>query len=298
MPVALPDMHSDITFPTSDGRQINGQLYRPAELTDDQPAVVIHPATGVHMGLYAKFAEYLAEQGMPALIYDFRGTGKSEQPGDLSDKSLLMSDWMLLDVPAANRFMRKEFPARRLVAVGHSVGAHGSFMSFADEPVDAIAAIASHAGITKLIPEAKERARIWTVFNVITPLTARVLGHVPVAKIGMGRDIPVGVMTQWSRWTRKPGYFFDDKDFPGQGHTPQERFAKVTAPVLSVVFTDDLWATREASDVLVDKLSGAEVERRDISPESIGVKSIGHMGFFRSANRQLWPAVAEWVQQA
>lgn len=291
-------MHSDITFPTSDGRHLGGQLYRPAELIEEKPAVIIHPATGVHMGLYAKFAEYLAEQGMPALIYDFRGTGKSAQPEDLSDKSLLMSDWMLLDVPAANRYMRKEFPGRRLVVVGHSVGAHGSFMSFQDEPVDAIAAIASHAGVTQLIPERKERARIWTVFNIITPLTARVLGHVPVAKIGIGRDIPVGVMTQWSRWTRKPGYFFDDKDFPGQGSTPQERFAAVTGPVLSVIFTDDLWATREASNVLADRLVNADVERRDITPESIGVKSIGHMGFFRSANKALWPAVAEWVQQS
>lgn len=292
----MPRMPRDLILPTADGRHLSGQLYAPDASSEDLPAVVIHPATGVHMGLYSKFADYLAELGMPALIYDFRGTGSSREEGDETDQSIRMSDWMMEDVPAANRFMRKEFPGRSLVAVGHSVGAHGQFMTFQDEPVDAIVAIASHAGVTATIPSRLERAKVWTIFNIVTPVTARLLGTVPVEKFGMGRSLPVGVITQWAKWTRMPGYFFDDTDFPGRGTAPAQRFAAVTGPVLSVVFTDDGWATRKAADALVDKLSSAAVQRRDISPESAGVESIGHMGFFRSANRVLWRDVAVWIQ--
>lgn len=291
-------MDTKVTITTAESRVLSGRLFQPGAPEPDAPAVVVHPATGVHMGLYVKFAEFLVGKGMPTLIYDFRGTGESAQPGDLKDSSLLMSDWMLVDVPAANRYMESTFPDRKLVVVGHSVGAHGQFMSFQDEQVAAIVAIASHAGITRLIPEFKERARVWTVFNVITPLTSRVLGYVPVARIGMGRDIPLGVMKQWAKWTRKPRYFFDDADFPDRGTPPARRFEKVDVPVYSLVLTDDLWATREASDVLVDRLTGADVERHDVTPESIGVKSIGHMGFFRSANKRLWDDVARWLLAA
>lgn len=45
-------------------------------------AVALHPATGVDMHLYRKFAVFLAERGWAGLIYDFRGTGDSATPGD------------------------------------------------------------------------------------------------------------------------------------------------------------------------------------------------------------------------
>ena len=249
------------------------------------------------MHYYAKFAEYLADQGWTTLIYDYRGTGESRREGDDEDLDILMSDWMMKDVPAANRFMRTTFPGRPLLAVGHSVGAHGQFAIQCDEPVDALVAIASHAGVTRLIPSAIERAKVWAIFNVVTPVSIRVLRRVPIEKIGMGRNIPAGVTRQWGRWTSLREYFFDDENFPTRGTQLTTRFALFNAPVLSQIFTDDLWATRRAANVLVDKLVNAPVERRDIQPESIGADAIGHMGFFRSANRDLWPAVADWLRE-
>lgn len=44
--------------------------------------MALHPATGVDMHLYRKFAVFLAERGWAGLIYDFRGTGDSATPGD------------------------------------------------------------------------------------------------------------------------------------------------------------------------------------------------------------------------
>ena len=202
-----------LSIRTRDGRELTAHLYRPAPEADGgRTALVIHPATGVDQHLYRGFARYAARRGMPALIYDLRGSGLSERTGDARDGSLRMSDWMLRDVPAATARLRELFPGRRLLAVGHSVGGHGQAASFAQEPVDALALIASHAGITRTVRGAAERARVWAVFNLITPVSARLLGRVPVQRLGLGRTIPVGVMRQWARWSRLPGYFFDDAE--------------------------------------------------------------------------------------
>lgn len=285
----------DTTIRTSDKRELSAELFLPEQEDRSLPAVVIHPATGVHKGLYVSFATYLMERGIPVLIYDYRGTNESTLPGDYKNKNIRMSDWMLEDVPAANRFLRSRYPDRKIVAIGHSVGGHGQLVSYQDEPVDAVALVASHAGITKLIPSLPERLKIGFVFKVFTPLAFRLLGHVPVDKIGMGEPVPAGVMLQWRHWTSMPQYFFDDPHYPDQGTPLTQRFAKVTAPVLSIVLTDDLWATRRSSDVLLNRLSSATIERRDIRPEQHGLKEIGHMGFFRSKNKILWEDLYRWM---
>lgn len=282
-----------LAFTATDGWPLRGHLVEPDEDSGDV-AVILHPATGVNLHLYRKFAQYIAdEHHWPVLVYDLRGSGESARPQDDRDRNLRMSDWILKDVPGATGYLKRAYPGRKYVAIGHSVGAHGMFATQQDEPVDVMVQVASHAGITRLIRTWQERAKIWTVFNIITPLTARVLGRVPVEQLGLGKQIPVGVMTQWARWTRRDDYFFGDAEFD-----IQDRFNAARGPVLSVVFTDDLWANRTAVDVLTDQLTSAEVEKLDIDagPNSPN-GPIGHMGFYRSKNAGLWPQVLEWVHK-
>lgn len=282
-----------VTIPTDDKHRLAGELHMPPEGKDDaRAAVVLHPATGVNQHLYRKFAVYLAaEHGWPTLIYDLRGSGLTAKPEDATDRTMLMSDWILRDVPAATRWMARRFPERRLLAVGHSVGAHGMIATQRDNHVDAMVMVASHAGITRLISTLPERLKIGLVFNVITPLTARFLGHVPVEKLGLGKSIPVGVMQQWARWTRSPRYFFGDATLD-----LQQRFNQATGPLLSVVFTDDLWANRRAVDVLTNECTMADVEKLDIEAgKGTAHGPVGHMGFYRSKNAALWPQVSQWL---
>lgn len=270
-----------------DGRELAGLITEPASEVDIPYVAVIQPATATSKNLYRKFALFLSEQGIPSVVYDYRGTGENPV-----DETVRMTDWMLYDNPGAVRFMKQRYPDKPVVAFCHSVGAHGAYASFGEEPVDAIVSVASHAGITRLIPEFGEKARVWAAFNLITPLSAKFLGRVPVDRFGFGDPVPRDMVVQWSRWTRKPNYFFDDPEF---SHLFSQRYQEVTAPVLSVVATDDLWATRKATDRLVDKLTHAQVTKLDIDPDN---GPIGHMGFFRSKNKHLWPQLTEWVDQA
>lgn len=281
-----------VTITTDDGHELVGQLLLPeAGSEDTRAAVVLHPATGVNQHLYRKFAEHLTGRGWPTLIYDLRGSGLSEQPGDAKNKDMKMSDWILHDVPAATRWLQESYPDRKILAVGHSVGAHGMIATQRDTQVDAMVMVAAHAGITRLISTFAERLRIGAVFNVVTPLTYRFLGYVPVEKLGMGKSIPAGVMRQWSQWTRKRGYFFDDDTLD-----LTQRFNQATGPLLSLVFTDDLWANRTAVDVLTDQATQAQVEKVDVTcGKSTENGPVGHMGFYRSANSALWPIVSDWL---
>ena len=109
----------------ADGTVLAGQWVLPAGEEPVRKAVALHPATGVDMHLYRKFAVFLAERGWAGLIYDFRGTGESAKPGDKSNRMIRMSDWILKDVPSATRALKERFPGAQHVAVAHSVGAHG-----------------------------------------------------------------------------------------------------------------------------------------------------------------------------
>lgn len=166
-----------------------------------------------------------------------------------------MSDWIIEDVPAATRALKGRFPDAKHAAVG--------------------------------------RAKVWAIFNVVTPVCARLMGYVPVDKLGVGKTIPLGVMLQWRRWASQGQYFFEDPEFD-----LAERFAKAEGPVLSVVMNDDLWVHRGAVDILTDRLDRADVVKRDIEEgEGTANGPVGHMGFYRSKHKDLWPEVAEWLEQ-
>lgn len=289
-----------VAVPTSDNFRIVGSLLTPiagatTRQNEEKIAVVLHPATGVNAHLYRKFAEYLASvHGWPTLIYDFRGSGLSAFNTDASNEDILMTDWMLYDLPAANEWMRKQFPEHKLAAICHSVGAHGQVaVQGRESKADTIVSIASHAGITKTVQGTLERLKVWNFFNVIVPLGKKLLGYVPTETVGFGKQIPIGVLTQWAKWTHNSQYFFDDPDYD-----LRKRFGEATGPILSVVLSDDPWAHRGAVDILTDKMTNADVEKLNIQVGKDVRGPVGHMGFYRSKNRELWPGIVDWVRRS
>ncbi|MBP3036500.1 alpha/beta fold hydrolase [Arthrobacter sp. zg-ZUI100] len=277
-----------ISIPVPAGGALAGTLRLPA---NDAPraAVVVHPATAVAERLYTGFSEYLAENGYAVLSYDYRGTGASGDPR--ANRRLRMRDWMQQDVPAAASWMAGRFPEVPQLAVGHSLGGHAMALNNGSDGLLGFVAVASHAGVTKSIVDPKERLRVGLVLRVLGPLTGRVLGMVPGRKIGLGEDMPGGAMLEWSRWSRRPDYFFDDPSMDAAA-----RAAQVQTEVLSIGFSDDAWATPQQIDAIYGRLPNARVQRRTYTPDDGGVAAIGHMGFFRrGAREKLWPEVLGWL---
>ena len=270
---------------------IRGHVLTPNNPEEIVAAVVLHPATAVPERLYRGFAEFLAGDGFAVVTYDYRGTGRSgtskENPG------IRMRDWMAVDAPAVAQWTRERFPHVPQLAVGHSIGGHALALNYGSPELKGIVTVASHVGTTAAIPKRAERLRVNLILHVLGPIIVRLLGYAPGRRLGLGEDIPRAAMLEWGQWTKLPRYFFDDPTM-----NAEERTAQVSADVLAIGFSDDLWSTPEQIDAMTDRLVNAEVERRTVDPESVGVQSIGHMGFFRRENRDtLWPEVGAWLRR-
>ncbi len=278
----------DLLVAVPSGGQVVGTVRSPASGAP-RAAVVVHPATAVPERLYTAFAEHLAVHGYVAVTYDYRGTGRSGSPRRHRD--LRMRDWMGDDVPAVAAWARAHFSAVPHLAVGHSVGGHALALGHGSRGLAGFATVASHAGVTATIPDRGERARVGLVLRAVGPATAKVLGYVPGRRLGLGEDIPAAAMLEWSRWSRLPGYFFDDPTMAAA-----QSAARVDGDVLAIGFTDDPWATPGQIDAITDHLTRARVERRTWSPADGGVARLGHTGFFRRGlSETLWPSLLAWL---
>ncbi|MHA7305688.1 alpha/beta hydrolase family protein [Arthrobacter sp. TMN-49] len=277
-----------VSIPVSAETVVVGTLRLPTEPTI--AAVTIHPATAVGEWLYTGFAEYLVEHGFAVLTYDYRGTGASGNPK--VNRSVSMRDWMNQDVPAVARWVTERIPDVPHFAVGHSVGGHAMALNNGTSGLQGFVAIASHAGVTRAIPDWKERLRVGLILRIVGPAFSRVMGVVPGRRLGIGEDMPGAAMLEWSKWSRMPGYFFDDPSMRAA-----ESAAQVNTDVLAIGFSDDPWATPGQIDAIYSHLTSANLERRTYTPEESRVTAIGHMGFFRRGGKvALWPPVLEWLE--
>jgi predicted alpha/beta hydrolase len=128
----------------------------------------------------------------------------------------------------------------------------------------------------------------------IAPPLAHLFGFMPGSRLGIGEDLPAGVLLEWSRWIRLPNYFFDDPTLDAEA-----RFSRVRTPILSLGFDDDPWATRVGIDMLVSRFRNAPLTRREIAGIRSDTGSIGHMGYFRQRSGGfLWPETVDWLLSA
>lgn len=276
-----------ISISVNSGATIEGNLW---QATDAKGFVLVHPGTAITQRFYEPFARYLAQLGFSVVTYDYRGTGRS-RPASLRGFDVSMADWLDEDVGAVTRWAAERFPGLPLCAVGHSLGGHALALSGDTNGLRAAVLVASHAGVTATIRGTTERLRVWLVMRVLAPVLCRVLGYMPGRRLGLGEDLPRNVMLQWSRWTTLPRYFFDDPAMDAAA-----RMARVRIPLLVLGFDDDPWANPHAIGMLVAPLANAPVERRQVAPHSAGLRTIGHMGFFRKhAAERLWPQVGTWL---
>jgi predicted alpha/beta hydrolase len=287
---AFPAAAEQLTIPVAAGGSVTGILRTPSEGAP-LAAVVIHSATAVAQRLYTGFAEYLCENGCAVLTYDYRGIGTSGSPKQY--RNLRMRDWMEQDVAAAAEWMAARFSGLPQFAVGHSLGGQSLVLGSGTGKLAGFVAVGSHGGVTRAVEVRRERIRVTLVLRFIGPMCARLLGFAPARRLGLGEDMPGTAVLEWSRWSRKPGYFFDDP-----GMRAAERAAGVRTDVLAVGLSDDLWATPAQLAPFFGHLVNARVQLLSCTPGDAGVPAIGHMGFFRRAMKdKLWPDILNWLTE-
>lgn len=269
----------------ADGARLAGMFWRPAGRP--RAAVVLHGATGVPMGYYRAFADWLMrERGFAVLTYDYRDFGASAV-GPVRASRATMADWGLRDQPAALSAVRRLCPGVPVQVIGHSLGglmlAHQPGMAAVERTV-LVAAGLVHVSDHPPAFRALARA-FWTG----GPALAALAGYLPGRALGLGADLPQGVFRDWRRWCTTPGFHLSDVG----RRLPLPDPAAVQGTMRVVAVADDAWAPPAAVWRTMALYPQAVKRQLVLSPGDFGLRRIGHLGAFARRNAALWPALMD-----
>jgi predicted alpha/beta hydrolase len=282
---------SEFKLPATDGFELAATLYRPPGAAGNNPAVLINSATGVKRSYYDKYARFLAGNGFVTVTFDYRGIGGS-RPRSLRGFEARMADWGEKDSAGAIEWIRETHHPRRLLVVGHSVGGQLFGLTPNNHRVDAMLAVAAQSGYWGMWSGSRKYF-MWFLWHALMPGATRMFSYFPSKRLGLSEDLPAGVARQWAHWGRNPNYIVDDAGEPLRQH-----FNSFSGPIRSYSFEDDIHAPRAGVENLVNCYAQAPKEWNHRTPQELGVKAIGHFGFFREQFRtSLWSETTDWLKQ-
>lgn len=274
-----------ITLGTADGQALAATLHLPPG--EPRAVVIVNCAMAVPQRFYAAFAHHLASRGLAALTYDYRGIGGSRR-GSLRGCRATAREWAQLDFAAAASWAQERFRGRPCFAIGHSFGGQAiSFTPGAEQLAGAVL-VAAQSGYWGHWPPSA-RWRMGFYWYALFPLVCALWGYMP-GKLGLGEDVPKGVILEWASWCRHPNYAF------GRLEGAREQAASFRSPVLALSFSDDPYAPSPSVAALLGQLSATEPVHRHLAPAEVGLERIGHFGFFRKSHRKLWSIVELWLE--
>lgn len=263
------------TILAADGHALAARFFSPGEsYPTPRGAVIIAPAMGVAQEYYADFANWLAMNGYAAITFDYRGMGHSRR-GSLRGFKADIFDWARLDCNAAADALTQRFPEAPLYWIGHSLG--GQILAFFPQHRRLQKAITIGTGSGYWLENVWTlRSYVWWLWYFVVPVALPLFDYFPGRKLKKVGDLPRGVMAQWRRWCLNRDYAVGV-----EGEPVRRQYAAVTAPIVSLSFTDDEFMSARNTESLHGFYTQAERTMKRISPKDIGVKHIGHFGFFR-----------------
>lgn len=270
---------------TADGFIVHAREFGPDRSVED--VIVIAGAMGVKQDFYKPFAEWLADQGMAAVTFDYRGMGES-RPASLRGFSASIVDWAEKDCSALIEEIDRRHPRARIHWVGHSVGAQLFGLVPNRDRVHALLSVAAGSGYWRYNARPL-RYYVLSLWFLVMPIAIRLAGYFPGKKLKMVGDLPKGVAEQWRAWCLS-------RDYLGSDPEARSRLASAKTPIVALSMQDDEMMTLRGTRQLFDLYESAPVEIRRVRPQEVGVDRIGHFGFFRPKMKDsLWPMVPAWI---
>jgi predicted alpha/beta hydrolase len=228
-------------------------------------------------------------------VFDYRGTGASRPPEFQRSLRGFEADvftWATRDVPPFVDFVADGVPGRPLLWVGHSLGGQILGLVPNRQRVQAMVTVACGSGYW-LENSLLLRATVWWLWFVAAPLSIRLLGYFPGRRLRKIGDLPAGVMRQWRAWCLDREYVVGV-----EGEAVRRDYATLTTPILSLSFSDDEYMSARNIESLHSFYAASAREMRRFHPRDIGIKRIGHFGFFRrSLGERLWPQAGGWLDR-
>jgi len=264
-----------------DGRVLSASKYLPAAAAGNR-FIIINSALGVKQDFYRPLAQYLAENGCTVITWDPRGIGGSKTDNVKTDPAQLR-DWGSIDLDALLGHVTKMGWARwqDITLIGHSAGGHLIGLCPSLDKIQDIILISSGTCRWRLYPR-RQWPRMWLSWYLLLPVIVKVLGYIP-AKPGIGHDLPKGVALDWRNWSVSKDYLFSDQSLE------HSYYRKYRGKIRAVGFSDDLgFSPKKTIEDLLDHFPNANKELKIFHPKELKQKKIGHFGFFRHNQHNIW----------
>ncbi|MFL6698097.1 MAG: alpha/beta fold hydrolase [Vitreoscilla sp.] len=277
-----------VTLACADGQRLQGHFFAARGQATAAP-VLISPATGVRQQFYWRFADWLAAQGHPALVFDYRGIGLSLD-GKLADSRARLVDWGQFDQVAAVQWLLERSGAAQVVLVGHSAGAQMIGLLPNHDRVARVVGVAASTGWfggMRLGFALKARLGL----RLLVPIGTLIRGYAPTAWLGLGENLPAQVARQWGQWCAAGGYATNAV----RAGLARDFHAQVRTPMVVLHAADDDIATPATVRDLLRTLPGSPRATLRVKPADHGLRAIGHLDWFRQSHRALWPLLRRAV---
>ncbi|MFT6557950.1 alpha/beta fold hydrolase [Sneathiella sp.] len=276
-------IQENLSLPAKDGYQLSATLFT-AEIPSSH-FVLINSATAVPRQFYKNYAEFLVQEGFSVLTYDYRGIGGS-RPANLRGFTARMRDWALQDMAGMVDWLRSEKCPDKIFMIGHSFGGQAAGLMDNIDNIDGMLTVSAQSGHWRL--QGGEQKWMVLLHSWVTlPVTSFLLGYMPWSWFG-AEDLPGKVSSEWAGWCRHRDYILGDKTLP------LDRYNNFDIPVLAYSIDDDKWGTEKSVDAMMKAYPN--MERRHIVPQTEGISSLGHFGYFRAKSEPLWKEAVSWLK--
>lgn len=290
---------SDLVIAATDSYPLAARLWASSEEPRPIAVALINAGAGIGLGYYDRFAQFLAANGIPTLIYDYRGIRQS-RPKSLRGFPASVEDWGSKDCAAALEWLASRFSGARRIVIGHSVGGFVTGFVTNGHRIDQMLLVGAHTGYWRDYAS-RTRPGMYVLWHMLMPILTRAVGYFPGRKLHLLEDLPAGVALEWAN-RRRPEFWWnvtlpDGTPDLGRIESVMGRFQAIHAPTLAVRFTDDKFATEPATLRILALYPNCPATQMVLGPPDVGGQKIGHFGFFRSRFQDtLWPRLLEWAR--
>ena len=275
---------------TRDNTPLSATLFRPHD--HNNHTVLIANAMGMPQRFYRHYASYLAEQGCVVMTFDYRGIAQSKTSKNLWGYNATLEQWASQDLQAVIKWLTRQYPSTELTVIGHSLGGH------------LLGATSDNKYVSSLIGVSAQNTywRNWAWWRqpimglfwfVVLPILTYAIGCFPSRVFGLGEPLPKQIALDWARGARNK---LGNKGlFVG---TTNDHYADFTGYTRFYSFSDDAtMAPRKSVEAILAYYPNAKHQQhRHVSPQMIGIDSIGHIRFFRPEMRDtLWHESFVWL---
>ncbi|MEM8762630.1 MAG: alpha/beta fold hydrolase [Bacteroidota bacterium] len=260
---------------------LSGTLF---EGTQNDTILIIASATGVKQAYYQKFAQFVADNGISVITFDYNGIGQSlNKPIKELDNNA--ADWGRNDLEHVIQYALKHYPNAKKVVLGHSIGGQLIGLAASSQKLDQIVLVGAQSGYWKFW-KGVGRLKMWFNWYVLFPVVLNLFGYLNAKRISGMENLPKNMANQWRNWGKHPDYLMSDSSIT------ELHYQKITTPISVFGIADDDLAPLSAVQWMTLQYQNAETKSILLQPKNFQVAKIGHFGVFKEKFRDtIWPIV-------